>query len=788
MQPLHESAERKATDRGSDALILALARAYALSQSYPTRHGAVQGAIADVRALAREPVHLIITPRGVECGGGSVMDRHGFLRELWRDLRAAAVSELTWPPELTHESIVSFLEALKLCQSSVAPTLEDRLHASEHPGPTALMVRDANLDPVDLRLDEEALVPDEHWSTTWEGMEPAPALDGPLDEIEWQHQAPLALPESEKWGATGDAFAEPSPGLAPLAEVDDEQASLLESLGDVEPSENPDPFVEAVDEEAPAEEASPWDESATPMPWEDVGGYWGEPADWGGGSEDAFWSREKADTGASEIPASDPADASFTAASGDGEPPRPELEQEHWQLEEMGEPTGEFPDGTVPIADLGLVSGPSDHLLTPGAELARLAGGLIQSDQDLAQVHAFRAALSDATDPPFDAAVDLEQGQSRTVVPVATLAPDQVPVQDEPTGAYDAYEPTFTAQEDEHQEDPVLADQVSFAEDATFAQVACAALSEPLVHSAAALEDVLARGAALRSQGEYAAIVDAIEEVFASRQRDYDGSNALAHQLADASVVAVLVERLGEAKQPEERTRALDTSVRLASLVAPALVQALSDVPPRPARRNFLDALFRMGDTAFTQALPMLEDSRWFIVRNAVDIIGETDCPGAIERLAVTLSHPDARVRKATVMAMAKIGGSEAGMRLLSAFEDPDGDVREAAALAVGHLRVARAVRPLLELLDKERDDELQIIVLVALGQIGDPVAVPAIEKRALGTFFSRPATNVRIAAYRALAGMGTPHATQLIRQAVHDKTPDVAAVAASLSAALDRR
>jgi HEAT repeat protein len=71
--------------------------------------------------------------------------------------------------------------------------------------------------------------------------------------------------------------------------------------------------------------------------------------------------------------------------------------------------------------------------------------------------------------------------------------------------------------------------------------------------------------------------------------------------------------------------------------------------------------------------------------------------------------------------------------------------------------------------------------LLRALGQIGDPGAVPAIEKRAVGGMFKKPPTDVRVAAYRALALIGTPHAKQLIEDAGNDKDPEVRTVARSL-------
>jgi HEAT repeat protein len=71
--------------------------------------------------------------------------------------------------------------------------------------------------------------------------------------------------------------------------------------------------------------------------------------------------------------------------------------------------------------------------------------------------------------------------------------------------------------------------------------------------------------------------------------------------------------------------------------------------------------------------------------------------------------------------------------------------------------------------------------VLHALGQLGDPSAVNAVEKRAVTSFFSRRPTAIRIAAYRALYSIRTPRAKSLLVQAAIDKDPEVKALAREL-------
>ena len=74
----------------------------------------------------------------------------------------------------------------------------------------------------------------------------------------------------------------------------------------------------------------------------------------------------------------------------------------------------------------------------------------------------------------------------------------------------------------------------------------------------------------------------------------------------------------------------------------------------------------------------------------------------------------------------------------------------------------------------KDGDLDVQVECLQALGQIRDPEAVPLVEKRALGGFFTRPPRGVRLAAFRALAGIGTPRALKTLQKGLKDGDEEV--------------
>jgi HEAT repeat protein len=194
-----------------------------------------------------------------------------------------------------------------------------------------------------------------------------------------------------------------------------------------------------------------------------------------------------------------------------------------------------------------------------------------------------------------------------------------------------------------------------------------------------------------------------------------------------------------------------------------------------------MDAVLAQGEMAREMAERMVEDPRWYVVRNGVALLGEIGGEEAVSHLTTTLANEDPRVRKETVLALAKIGGGDASALLLGMLDDPDLEVRTKSCWAVGVLKVERALKPLLRLLDKDGSERVQTQCLEALGHIGDPGAVPLIERKAVGRLFSRPSKEIRVAAYRALAAIGTPHARNLLLKATKDSDLDVRKVALGL-------
>ncbi len=291
----------------------------------------------------------------------------------------------------------------------------------------------------------------------------------------------------------------------------------------------------------------------------------------------------------------------------------------------------------------------------------------------------------------------------------------------------------------------------------------------------------------LRAAVEASRSADAVDEIAASvnvllvqgaGDADVEG---LAGELMDEDVLAGMVAQLGRVRDVEVREGLIGAFVKLGDQVANAIADALTDTEDRLARKTYVATLGALGSAGALAAERMLEDSRWFVVRNGVAVIGVVGGPNAIEPLTGSLANEHAGVRRETVRSLAKIGGENAGMLVSSMLGDSDPKVRAAAAGAVATLKVERAYKQLVGILDKGDEEAVLEQVLRALGALGDPSAVPAITKRMKGSLFRRPSKAVHLAGLAALAAIGTPHAVSLVKKARTHKDPEISETAAQL-------
>jgi HEAT repeat protein len=257
----------------------------------------------------------------------------------------------------------------------------------------------------------------------------------------------------------------------------------------------------------------------------------------------------------------------------------------------------------------------------------------------------------------------------------------------------------------------------------------------------------------------------------------------LAGDLMDEDVSARMAVALGRIKDEEKCGALVQAYTALGAPLTKAIADVLAETEEASARKTYVAALAAFGAVGAQAVEEMLKDPRWFAVRNAVAVLGGVGEPSAVEALVETLANEHPGVRGETVASLAKIGGENSGLLVASMLGDSDSDVRCAAARAVGALKVEKSYKELLEILKKGDAEAVIEEVLRALGALGDPSAVAAIEKQVAGSMFKRPPKGVRIAGLGALAAIGTPHAVEVVEKARRDKDPEISSAAAKFLA-----
>jgi hypothetical protein len=233
-------------------------------------------------------------------------------------------------------------------------------------------------------------------------------------------------------------------------------------------------------------------------------------------------------------------------------------------------------------------------------------------------------------------------------------------------------------------------------------------------------------------------------------------------------------------KRPEKKQHYYEILDRAEEAGADALVEQINQAPTSADRKQLLD-VFRELAHGTPALIRMLGDSRWFVARNAADLLGELVVVQAEEPLIGLLRHTDDRVRRAATNALARLGTPDATKRVHEAMNDASPEVRMQVAATLGNRRDNRASMTLLRAIDDEDDGDVQLAMIAALGRVGTAEAIQRLVKMAEpeGRLFKKKDAALRIAAVQALGDAKTPAAVTALKALADDKDRDVRETAA---------
>lgn len=162
----------------------------------------------------------------------------------------------------------------------------------------------------------------------------------------------------------------------------------------------------------------------------------------------------------------------------------------------------------------------------------------------------------------------------------------------------------------------------------------------------------------------------------------------------------------------------------LGAQVIGRLVAALAAERRGGMRAMLRDVLIAVGADHLDALGAGLDDQRWYVVRNVARILGGLRRPEGVAHLARLIQHPDHRVRREVIDALAAIGTDEAQQALVRFLDDPDERLVSRALSVLDPTQVMLALPRLMGWLEQPdplgRHLELKRAVLEALADLAE--------------------------------------------------------------------
>lgn len=187
--------------------------------------------------------------------------------------------------------------------------------------------------------------------------------------------------------------------------------------------------------------------------------------------------------------------------------------------------------------------------------------------------------------------------------------------------------------------------------------------------------------------------------------------------------------------------------------LGPDTVPGLMDIFSRDespgGRRVLFNLLCLFGESAVREAVKRLRDPRAYYVRNLLIFIRRAGNNTAIPSVRLLLQHRDQMVRMEALSTLLKFKDPGSEKLLRDALRSVDPDVASQAVSLAGQYRVSEVTEDILNRIKRvilfETDYTVNEEIIRALGAIGDPRAIPDLEKLARAAWSLYPQSLLRM-------------------------------------------
>ncbi len=151
---------------------------------------------------------------------------------------------------------------------------------------------------------------------------------------------------------------------------------------------------------------------------------------------------------------------------------------------------------------------------------------------------------------------------------------------------------------------------------------------------------------------------------------------------------------------------------QIGKLAFPFILKELIENEDKTERRKLIQLASRMGKPILDYLYRLLEDTRWYILRNVLLIIGEIEDPESIPYIEDFLEHKDLRVRREAIRAYARISQSKGLDKLKKIYYSSNSDVRKIVINSLKLIKNEAATITAMEFYQKEKKEEIREIIL----------------------------------------------------------------------------
>ena len=232
-------------------------------------------------------------------------------------------------------------------------------------------------------------------------------------------------------------------------------------------------------------------------------------------------------------------------------------------------------------------------------------------------------------------------------------------------------------------------------------------------------------------------------------------------------------------QEPVELDAFLDFGRMLGPAVFEWWMRVVAESQHQRVRRAVCQAISILIRDNPERLAPWLADERWYVVRNAVSILGNIGGSQTVGLLRPVALHADRRVRREVVNALAHADLGAARPLLLEMLPDARGQI---FCWLMRHLAAKRdtqvadtALRLMREENFLERPVEERRAIYMTLGATGDDQVLPVLEQELhAGGWFSKVFDLHRQEVARCIARLGTPAAREVLDRGAHSLKPQL--------------